>query len=42
MFFKIVWNSSGALMFFSETKQLSVPISANIPDKANDAVLPCP
>jgi hypothetical protein len=41
MFCRIVRNLSGALMFLSETKQHPAPISANIPDKANEAVLPC-
>jgi hypothetical protein len=42
MFCKSVRNLSGALMFRSETKQIPVPLSANIPDKAYEAVLPCP
>ena len=40
MFCKNVRNFSGARMFLPETKQHLVPIQANIPDKANRAVLP--
>ena len=35
------FGAKTALPVFPETKQHPVPLSANIPDKAYEAVLPC-
>jgi hypothetical protein len=41
MFGKIVWTFVAPFPVPLATKQHPVPISVNIPDKANDAIWPC-